>query len=172
LTFSASIFSSAKENCPGLVAYTKDPYGTGFFMGIASIRKMYPGHAKHAMHTIWGTQAGKYQKVLIVVDDNIDIHDMREVTWAICTRCRPDRDIHIERDTVASVLDPSMWPKTGIGGRVMMDATEKWAEEGNAPLSQRQKRISHEGSPYWKDLCEKGLSNYLGIDMSPWLKSK
>ena len=172
LTFSASIFSIAKENCPGLVAYTKDPYGTGFFMGIASIRKMYPGHAKHAMHAIWGTQAGKYQKVLIVVDDNIDIHDMREVTWAICTRCRPDRDIHIERDTVASVLDPSMWPKTGIGGRIMIDATEKWEEEGNAPLNQRQKVISHEGSPYWEEIGEKGLSKYLGVDMSPWIKRK
>jgi 3-polyprenyl-4-hydroxybenzoate decarboxylase len=97
---------------------------------------------------------------------------MREVTWAICTRCRPDRDIHIERDTVASVLDPSMWPKTGIGGRVMIDATEKWEEEGNAPLDKRQKRISHNESPYWKELCEKGLSEYLGIDMSHWLKGK
>lgn len=172
LTFSASIFSTARENCPGLVSYAKIPYGTGFFMGVAAIRKMYPGHAKHAMHAIWGTQAGKYQKVLIVVDSDIDVHDLREVIWAICTRCRPERDIHIETDSVTSVLDPSMWPKIGLGGKVMIDATEKWEEEGNAPRSQRQKVITHDGSPYWKDLCEKGLTGYLGIDMSMWEKGK
>jgi 4-hydroxy-3-polyprenylbenzoate decarboxylase len=172
LTFSASIFSGARENCPGLVSYTKNPYGSGFFMGAAAIRKMFPGHAKHAMHAIWGTQAGKYQKFLIVVDEEINIHDMREVVWAMCTRCRPDRDIHIETDSVGSVLDPSMWPKTGISGKVMIDATEKWEEEGNAPLSERQKVISHEKSPYWKTLGEKSLSEYLGVDMSAWEKQK
>ena len=170
LTFSASIFSSAKENCPGLTAYAKNPYGTGFMMGVAAIRKMFPGHAKHAMHAIWGTEAGKYQKVLVLVDDGIDVYDMREVIWAICTRCRPERDIHIETDSVGAVLDPSMWPKTGVSGKVMIDATEKWEEEGNAPQAERQKVISHESSEYWKELCEKDLSEYLGVDMSKWTK--
>ena len=52
----------------------------------------------------------------------------------------------------------------------MIDATEKWEEEGNAPFAQRQKLISHVGSPYWQDLCEKGLSRYLGVDLSKWEK--
>ena len=170
LTFSASILARARENCPGLVAYTKNEYGTGYFWGTAAIRKMYPGHARHAMHAILATHGGKYQKVLVIVDDTIDVHDMREVVWAISTRCRPERDITIERDTPMSVLDPSMWPKTGLGGRVLIDATEKWEQEGNAPKALQQSLIDHALSPYWREIAATGLAGYLGVDLSRWLK--
>lgn len=171
LAYSASILSKARENCPGLVAYAKNPYGTGYMWGTAAIKKMYPGHAKHAMHAILATQGGKYQKVLIIVDDTIDVHDMREVVWAISTRCRPERDVMLETDTPISVLDPAMWPKTGLGGRILIDATEKWEQEGNAPEHLRQKLINHEMSPYWKEIEAKGLDKYLGIDLSRWMKN-
>ena len=172
LAFSASILAKARENCPGLVAYAKNPYGTGYMWGTAAIKKMYPGHAKHAMHAILGTHGGKYQKVLIIVDDTIDVHDMREVVWAISTRCRPERDVMIERDTPISVLDPAMWPKTGLGGRILIDATEKWEEEGNAPKNLRQTLINHELSPYWREINAKGLASYLGIDVASWMKKQ
>lgn len=172
LTFSGSILATARENCAGLVAYAKNQYGAGYMMGVGAIKKMFPGHAKHAMHAIIGTEAGKYLKVLIIVDDSINVQDIREVIWAITTRCRPERDIQLEKDAPGSVLDPSMYPKSGICGRIMIDATEKWEEEGNAPFAQRQKVISHVDSPYWKDLSEKGLSKYLGVDLSKWERGR
>ncbi len=172
LVYSASILAKARESCPGLVAYAKNPSGPGSLWGTAAIKKMYPGHAKHAMHAILATQGGKYLKVLIIVDDSIDVHDMREVVWAISTRCRPERDVMIETDTPISILDPAMWPKTGLGGRILIDATEKWEQEGNAPEHLRQKLINHELSPYWREINAKGLDSYLGVDLSRWMKNR
>lgn len=172
LTISASILAKARRNCPGLVAYAKSPYGPGTLWGIAAIKKTHPGHAKEAIGAIWKTQPSQnlseaFMRFLVIVDDDINVHDLKEVTWAISTRCRPERDIFLERDGGVGISPLATDSGAGFSGRVMMDATEKWEEEGNV---QRQKLINHWDSPYWKELNEKGLSRYLGVDMSMWEK--
>jgi UbiD family decarboxylase len=172
LTISASILAKARKSCPGLVAYAKSPYGPGTLWGIAAIKKTHPGHAKEAMDAIWKTQPGQtlseaFMRFLVIVDHDVNVHDLKEVTWAISLRCRPERDIFLERDDGITFSGLAEDSKTGFSGRVMIDATEKWEKEGNV---QRQKLISHSDSPYWEELSKNGLSSYLGVDMSMWEK--
>jgi len=48
---------------------------------IVSIRKQYPGHARKVMHSIWGTGQAMFSKCIVVVDEDVDVHDPSEVTW-------------------------------------------------------------------------------------------
>ncbi len=65
---------------------------------------------------------------------------------------------------------------TDLSARALSKVATEYIEKPlvvvNMPGDQRQKVISHEGSPYWEELGKKGLSKYLGVDMSPWIKRK
>lgn len=172
LPYSASILSDASKICPGITHFYMNPYGSGFFYGVASIKKMYPGHGRQAMHSIWATQGGKYLKTLIVVDDAINVFDANEVTWAMSVRTRAERDVVIERGDITSLLDPAVYPRGGIGSKLGIDATEKWPAEGGAPAELAYRLIDHSESPFWAKMDEVGLEKYLGVDLSKWKKGK
>ncbi|MBI3089350.1 MAG: UbiD family decarboxylase [Candidatus Tectomicrobia bacterium] len=168
LPYSASVYAEASRLCPNLVSFAFDPYGSGFIYAVAAIDKLYPGHAHHAMHAVWATQSGKYIKVLIVVDKDINIFDHRAVTWAIATRFQPGRDLVLDPRGIGSQLDPAAWPKSGIGGSMGIDATQKWEQEGGPPKGSEQELISHAASPFWREIERLGLGSYLGVDLSRW----
>ena len=170
LPYSASILAEARVSCPGLTAFYMNPYGSGFFYGVASIKKMYPAHAHQAMHAIWASQGGKFLKQLIVVDDYINVYDPNDVTWAVATRTRAERDVLIEPGAITSLLDPAVFPRGGVGSKLGIDATDKWPQEGAAPAELAYSLIDHSESPYWAKIEEVGLDLYLGVDLAPWLK--
>ena len=69
-----------------------------------------------------------YTKIVIVVDDDIDARDWKDVMWAISTRMDPGRDVTIVENTPIDYLDFAS-PASGLGGKIGLDATTKWPPE-------------------------------------------
>jgi 4-hydroxy-3-polyprenylbenzoate decarboxylase len=103
----------------------------GWFQGIAivSIRKRYPGQAKKVMMGLWGLGQLSLTKILIVVDEDIKVHDFNDVIWAVTTRSDPKRDTLIIENTPTDTLDPAS-PFLNLGSKMGIDATKKTLEEG------------------------------------------
>ena len=103
----------------------------GWFQGMAiiSIKKRYPGQAKKVMMGLWGLGQLALTKVFIVVDDDINVHDMDQVIWAVTTRTDAARDVMIINNTPTDTLDPAS-PLLNLGSKLGIDATQKTKEEG------------------------------------------
>ncbi|MEK0319318.1 MAG: menaquinone biosynthesis decarboxylase, partial [Nitrosopumilus sp.] len=103
----------------------------GWFQGIAiiSIKKRYPGQAKKVMMGLWGMGQLSLTKFFIVVDDDVDVHSMDDVLWAVTTRTDPARDTIIIDNTPTDTLDPAS-PLVNLGSKLGIDATQKTKEEG------------------------------------------
>jgi len=103
----------------------------GWFQGLAimSIKKQYPGQAKKVMMGLWGMGQLALTKMFIVVDHEINVHDMSDVIWAVTTRADPARDTVIINNTPTDTLDPAS-PIVNLGSKLGIDATTKWKEEG------------------------------------------
>lgn len=103
----------------------------GWFQGLAivSIRKRYPAQAKKVMLGLWGLGQLALTKMIIVVDDDVDVHNMDEVIWAVTARCNPARDILVLDNMPTDTLDPAA-SSPNIGSKIGIDATSKWKEEG------------------------------------------
>ena len=95
---------------------------------IVKIKKRFPGHAKKAMNTIWGTGMLMLSKFVIVVDEDVDVHDYSEVAWKVMNHVDPRRDTVI-MDGPLDILDHAC-PHLGFGSKMGIDATKKWAGEG------------------------------------------
>jgi 4-hydroxy-3-polyprenylbenzoate decarboxylase len=103
----------------------------GWFQGLAimSIKKQYPGQAKKVMMGLWGMGQLALTKMFIVVDSDINVHDMNDVIWAVTARADPARDTVIINNTPTDTLDPAS-PLVNLGSKLGIDATTKWKEEG------------------------------------------
>ncbi len=103
----------------------------GWFQGMAiiSIKKRYPGQAKKVMMGLWGLGQLALTKMFVVVDDDINVHNIDDVIWAITTRADPARDTTIINNTPTDTLDPAS-PLVNLGSKLGIDATQKTKEEG------------------------------------------
>lgn len=103
----------------------------GWFQGMAiiSIKKRYPGQAKKVMMGLWGLGQLALTKMFVVVDDDINVHSMDDVIWAITTRVDAARDTMIINHTPTDTLDPAS-PLVNLGSKLGIDATQKTKEEG------------------------------------------
>jgi 4-hydroxy-3-polyprenylbenzoate decarboxylase len=95
---------------------------------ILSLKKSYPGHAKKIMHSLWGMGQMMFCKCFIVVDHDVDVHNIGEIVW------RVSNNIDARRDTVfvegpVDHLDHAS-PQQFLGSKMGIDATRKWKEEG------------------------------------------
>ena len=114
---------------PEIVDFYLPPEGCSYRIAVVSIRKQYPGHAKRVMFGIWSyLRQFMYTKFIIVVDDDIDVRDWKEVIWAITTRVDPARDLLIAENTPIDYLDFAS-PVSGLGSKLGLDATNKWPGE-------------------------------------------
>jgi 4-hydroxy-3-polyprenylbenzoate decarboxylase len=104
---------------------------SGWFQGIAiiSIKKRYPGQAKKVMMGLWGMGQLSLTKIFVVVDYDINVHDINEVIWAITTKFDPKRDTVIIDNAPTDTLDPAS-PIVNLGSKMGIDATTKTKEEG------------------------------------------
>ncbi len=100
------------------------------FTCYVSIEQRLVGQAKNAIMAVLG--ADLYMKRVVVVDADVDVFDDRQVTWAIATRCQPDRDITIVTNARGSDLDPST-KEDGYTAKWGVDATAKPSLERYTP---------------------------------------
>jgi 4-hydroxy-3-polyprenylbenzoate decarboxylase len=114
---------------PEITDFHLPPEGCSYRLAVVSMKKAYPGHAKRVMFGIWSfLRQFMYTKFIIVVDDDIDIRDWREVIWAMTTRVDPARDTLIVENTPIDYLDFAS-PVAGLGSKMGIDATNKVAAE-------------------------------------------
>ena len=114
---------------PEIVDFWLPPEGCSYRMAIVSIRKQYPGHAKRVMFGVWSfLRQFMYTKFVIVVDDDVNARDWKEVIWAITTRVDPARDTLMAESTPIDYLDFAS-PVSGLGSKMGIDATNKWPGE-------------------------------------------
>ena len=114
---------------PEIVDFYLPPEGCSYRLAVASMRKAYPGHAKRVMFGVWSfLRQFMYTKLIVVVDDDIDIRDWKEVIWAITTRVDPARDTVVVENTPIDYLDFAS-PVSGLGSKMGIDATNKWPGE-------------------------------------------
>lgn len=95
---------------------------------VVAIKQRYPGHARQAGHVAAMCRTGAYLgRITVVVDDDVDVTDLNEVIWAICTRADPVRDFDIIERAWSGPLDPAIKPgEKGFNSRVIIDATRPW----------------------------------------------
>jgi 4-hydroxy-3-polyprenylbenzoate decarboxylase len=105
------------------------PEAASYRIAVVSIAKRYPGHARRIMMGLWSMLPQfTYTKLMIVVDDDIDARDWRDVMWAVATRSDAGRDLLVLTDTPIDVLDFAS-PVAGLGGKLGIDATRKIGAE-------------------------------------------
>jgi 4-hydroxy-3-polyprenylbenzoate decarboxylase len=118
-----------QKQYPEISDFYLPPEGCSYRMAIVSIRKQYPGHAKRVMFGIWSfLRQFMYTKFIVVVDDDVDIRDWKEVIWAITTRVDASRDTLLVDNTPIDYLDFAS-PVAGLGSKMGLDATNKWPGE-------------------------------------------
>jgi 4-hydroxy-3-polyprenylbenzoate decarboxylase len=105
------------------------PEGCSYRMAIVQMKKSYPGHAKRVMFGVWSfLRQFMYTKFIVVVDEDVNIRDWKEVIWAITTRVDPLRDTTLVDNTPIDYLDFAS-PVSGLGSKMGIDATNKWPGE-------------------------------------------
>src|SRR5580693_7692927 len=95
---------------------------------LVAIRKSYPGHARKVMSAIWGLGQAMFSKCIVVVDEEVDVQNVREVAWKALNNIDPERDIQFVLGPVDSLDHASRL--VNFGSKMGVDATRKWPGEG------------------------------------------
>ena len=123
------------------------------FLIVVAVRQRYPGHAKQAALMAAQCHAGAYLGRYVVVDDDVDITNLNEVVWALCTRSNPEESIDIIRRAWSGPLDPIIpRDRKGLNSRAIIDATRpfEWKERFPA-VSRMDPDTRDRVSAGWKD---------------------
>ena len=140
---------------PEIADFYLPPEGCSYRMAIVSMKKQYPGHAKRVMFGVWSyLRQFMYTKFIVVVDDDIDARDWKEVVWAITTRVDPARDTLIADHTPIDYLDFAS-PVAGLGSKMGIDATHKWPGETSRTWGRpvaMDADVKRRVDALWKDL--------------------
>jgi 4-hydroxy-3-polyprenylbenzoate decarboxylase len=114
-----------RQQFPEIIDFWLPPEGCSYRIAVVSMKKAYPGHAKRVMMGIWSfLRQFMYTKFVIVVDDDINVRDWKDVMWALSTRMDPVRDTLLVENTPIDYLDFAS-PESGLGGKLGFDATNK-----------------------------------------------
>lgn len=95
---------------------------------LISIKKQYPHHASRLAHGLWGAGQMMFSKVICVVDDDVDVQDPAQVAWRVLANLDPKRDLAFVDGPIDQLdhgANQALW-----GGKVCVDGTRKWREEG------------------------------------------
>ena len=126
-----------QQQFPEITDFWLPPEGCSYRIAVISMKKAYPGHAKRVMMGAWSyLRQFMYTKWVIVVDDDINARDWKDVMWAVSTRMDPARDVTLVENTPIDYLDFAS-PESGLGSKIGLDATNKlppethreWGEE-------------------------------------------
>jgi 4-hydroxy-3-polyprenylbenzoate decarboxylase len=130
----------------------------GVFQGVAivSIKKRYPGHGKKVLNALWGTGQAALTKVIVVVSEDINPHDINQVIWAVASFVDPQRDVLVIPNAHTDALDPAV-PNPPLGSKLGIDATRKLPEEMNGRVVEEV-----EEDPQVLKMLEGIFKKYLG----------
>ena len=118
-----------QKQFPEIVDFYLPPEGCSYRLAVVTMKKQYPGHAKRVMMGVWSfLRQFMYTKFVIVVDDDINARDWKDVIWALTTRMDPRRDTVLVDNTPIDYLDFAS-PVSGLGSKMGLDATHKWPGE-------------------------------------------
>jgi 4-hydroxy-3-polyprenylbenzoate decarboxylase len=117
-----------KKQLPEVIDMHMPAEGIFHNLMIISIRKSYPGHARKVMNAIWGLPGAMFTKCIVVVDHDVDVHNLSEVTWKAFNHIDPERDIQFTLGPVDQLEHASRLPN--FGSKMGVDATTKWPSEG------------------------------------------
>ncbi len=120
-----------QKQFPEIADFYLPPEGCSYRMAVVSMKKQYPGHAKRVMMGVWSfLRQFMYTKFVIVVDDDVNAREWKDVIWAMTTRMDPGRDTTVIENTPIDYLDFAS-PVSGLGSKMGFDATNKWPGETN-----------------------------------------
>jgi 4-hydroxy-3-polyprenylbenzoate decarboxylase len=122
---------AVRTTLPEIVDYDLPVAGVFHNMAIVSIRKQFPGHASKVMHAIWGLGMLSLTKCVVVVDAHVDVHDYEQVLFYAGANVDPKRDVIVSEGPLDH-LDHAP-ERQFFGGKLGIDATAKWPEEGARP---------------------------------------
>ena len=117
-----------KLTCPEVRDVAMPAEGIFHNLILVSIRKSYPGQARKVMHAIWGLGQAMFSKVIVVVDEDVDVQNFSEVAWKALNNIDPERDIQFVMGPVDSLDHASRL--ANYGSKMGVDATKKWPGEG------------------------------------------
>lgn len=117
-----------RMNFPEIVDIALPAEGVFHNLVVVSIRKTYPMQAYKIMHGLWGMGQMMFTKYILVVDDDVDVHDTSAVLFRWLSNTDPQRDSLLTRGP-ADVLDHAT-PEVGVGSKMGFDATRKLPGEG------------------------------------------
>jgi len=143
-----------RQQFPEIVDFWLPPEGCSYRIAVVSMRKAYPGHAKRVMLGVWSyLRQFMYTKWVIVVDDDVDARNWKDVMWAVSTRMDPARDITVVENTPIDYLDFAS-PVSGLGSKIGLDATDKWPPETNREWGRKLRMsddIAERVTSRWRD---------------------
>ena len=112
---------------PDIIDYHLPMFGCFHNCAFVKIRKEYPLQARRVMHAIWGAGQMAWTKLIVVVDESVNVHDQDEVLFHLCANCDPGRDVEVVNGPL-DILDHAA-PRLGAGHKMGFDATAKVAGE-------------------------------------------
>jgi len=121
-------FPLMKLTIPELVDINMPIEGVFHNLMIVSIKKSYPGQARKVMNAIWSLGQAMFTKCIVVVDEDVDVQDLADVTLKALNHIDPERDIQFTLGPVDSLDHASRLPD--FGSKMGIDATRKWRSEG------------------------------------------
>ena len=113
---------------PEIVDYNLPEFGVFHNWAFFSIKKTYPQHARKLMHAIWGLGQIMFTKMIVVVDENVNVQNQDEVLFHVGANCDFSRDVEIVKGPT-DILDHAS-SHYGWTGKIGFDATKKWKDEG------------------------------------------
>jgi 4-hydroxy-3-polyprenylbenzoate decarboxylase len=117
-----------RMSVPEIVDYDLPTAGAFHNCVIVSIRKRFPGHARKVMHAVWGLGLLSLSKAVVVVDEDVDVHDYEEVFFRVCANVDPKRDVVLADGPLDQLDHAAVLPS--FGGKIGFDATAKGPDEG------------------------------------------
>jgi 4-hydroxy-3-polyprenylbenzoate decarboxylase len=144
---------AVRTTLPEIVDYDLPVAGVFHNMAVVSIKKAFPGHAAKVMHALWGLGMLSLTKCVVVVDATVDVHDYEQVLFYAGANVDPKRDVILSEGPLDH-LDHAP-ERQFFGGKLGIDATAKWPEEGARPWPEEI-----EMSDEIKELVDRRWSEY------------
>ncbi len=113
---------------PEIVDMNLPEEGLFINVGIVAMRKLYPDHPRKVMHALWGLGQMMFVRYLIVVDADVDVHNLREVLYRVGLQADPGHDLELAQGPVDQLSISNPVPLRG--GKIGIDATKKSADDG------------------------------------------
>jgi 4-hydroxy-3-polyprenylbenzoate decarboxylase len=142
-----------RTTLPEVVDYDLPIAGVFHNCCLVSIRKQFPFHASKVMHALWGLGMLSLTKCVVVVDAHVDVHDYEQVLFYAGANVDPKRDVVLSEGPLDH-LDHAP-ERQFFGGKLGIDATAKWPEEGARPWPEEI-----EMSPEIKELVSRRWAEY------------